>query len=98
MIKLVILFGSQVNNYARQGSDFDIAFLGNGQISLIKKITLKEKLSKKLKINEDKIDLIDLWEAPPLLQWQVATTGRLLQGKKKDWEKFQILAFKRYQN
>jgi len=98
MNKLIILFGSRANHYARKGSDFDIAFLGSGQMTLTKKIVLKEKLSNTLKINEDKIDLIDLWEASPLLQWQVATTGRLLLGKKQDFEKFQIMAFKRYQN
>ena len=43
-----------------------------------------------------KIDLIDLFDAPPLLQFQISKEGKLLSGEEKDFLRFKVLAWKRY--
>ena len=45
---------------------------------------------------EDRIDLVDIWSAPPLLQHHIAMTGKLLKGNKDDFLGFRVLAWKRY--
>jgi len=95
---LIILFGSQVNGHARKMSDFDAAVLDNHELSLKEKIKLGEYIAEKLKITEDKLDLVDLWRASPLLQYQVSSQGKLLEGDKSDFNRFKILAWKRYLN
>jgi predicted nucleotidyltransferase len=96
--KLVILFGSQASEKASENSDSDIAVLYDHPLSLEEKIELKERLSLELNISEEKIDLIDLWLAPPLLQYQIAQNGRLINGEISDFIRFKVLAWKRYQN
>ena len=97
-VKLAILFGSQISEKASANSDTDIAVLSDHHLSLEEKIELKERLSSELNISEEKMDLVDLWSAPPLLQYQVAQNGRLIKGEAADFIRFKILAWKRYQN
>jgi len=95
-VKLVILFGSMAAGKSGENSDVDVAVLSDHALSLQEKFELKEELSAKLKELEDKIDLIDLWSAPPLLQYQVAQNGKLLKGSETDFIRFRVLAWKRY--
>lgn len=95
-VKLVILFGSQTSKKASAGSDTDVAVLSDQQLSLEEKIELKERLSSEMGVSEDKIDLVDLWSASPLLQYQVAQNGRLIKGDPSDFIRFKVLAWKRY--
>lgn len=97
-VKLVILFGSQATEKSSENSDTDIAVLSNQRLSFEEKIELKEKLSLELQVSEDKLDLIDLSSASPLLQYQVAQNGKLIRGKAEDFLRFKVLAWKRYQN
>lgn len=97
-IKLIILFGSQASRKAGAGSDTDVAILSDRAITLEDKMELREKLAAGLGVSEDKIDLIDLWSAPPLLQHQIAQNGRLIEGKIADFIRFKVLAWKRYQD
>lgn len=97
-IKLVILFGSQASHKAGAGSDTDVAVLADRAMALEDKAELRERLAVKLGASEDKIDLIDLWSAPPLLQHQIAQNGRLVEGETADFIRFKVLAWKRYQD
>lgn len=97
-IKLIILFGSQARKSAGAISDTDVAVLADHPLTLEEKSDLSEKLAKKLKVPEDKVDLIDLWSAPPLLEHQIAQHGKLLEGKEFDFVRFKVLAWKRYQD
>lgn len=95
---LIILFGSQARGSAGQTSDVDVAILSDHSLRLEEKIETKSKIAEKMKISEDSIDLVDLWDAPPLLQHQIATEGKLLEGEEFDFLRFKILAWKRYQD
>lgn len=98
MHKLVILFGSQAAKTAGRQSDTDVAVLSDAPLTLEEKLDLKNTLSEKLNVPEDKIDLIDLWTAPPLLQYQIAQNGKLIAGDSFDFVRFKVLAWKRYQD
>ncbi len=95
---LIVTFGSQTRGTAGTTSDFDVAVLSNHALSLKEKADLASKLASKLKISEDKVDLVDLWNAPPLLQFQIAESGKLIYGENDDFIRFRVLAWKRYQD
>lgn len=93
---LIILYGSQATGKTRKGSDTDIAVLEDHPLTLKEKTKLTQELAEELKRSDDEIDLVDLQTAPPLLQFQVAKTGRLLRGDPFTFTRFKVLAFKRY--
>jgi predicted nucleotidyltransferase len=95
---LIILFGSRARATAGAISDFDVAVLGDRTLTLEEKSQIKTKLAKKINALEDKIDLVDLWNASPLLQYEVAQTGKLLEGDEFDFLRFKVLAWKQYQD
>ena len=97
-IKLVILFGSQARGTAGDQSDADVAILADRPLEMEEKAGVAERFAKHLSISEDKIDIVDLWVAPSLLQHQVAQTGKLLEGDEFDFVRFKVLAWKRYQD
>ncbi len=94
---LIISFGSRVKGRATNHSDFDFAALDSGTpLSISRHTSISGRLSKKYSINEDKIDLIDLSTASPLLKYEVAKTGRLVEGKPFDFTRFKVRAWKEY--
>ena len=95
---LVILFGSRARGTERMDSDADIGILSafGHKLSASEKISLAEKISRQLGVSEDKIDLVDLSRASPLLQYQAAREGRILFGSTAKFIRFQVLAWKRY--
>jgi len=94
---LLILFGSQSKGRAIAASDFDIGVVGK-PLSFEEKNKLRGEISNEFSFPEDKIDLVDLNEAPPLLQMEAAKSGKLLKGREEDFFKFKLLAWKRYQH
>lgn len=97
MIKpLIIAFGSQVQGRATSKSDFDFAVLKEKPLSLAGRAKLAGHISEKLNINEDKIDLIDLAAASPILKFEVARDGNLIDGDRADFIRFKVRAFKEY--
>jgi len=95
---LIIAFGSQVKGRATSMSDFDFAVLEERALSLSRRTDLFEYISKKLKINEDKIDLVDLFSASPLLKFEIAKNGKLIEGDNFDFIRFKVRAMKEYQD
>lgn len=93
---LIIAFGSQVKGQATGMSDFDFAVLKEQPLTLSERTDLAGYLSEKLNINEDKIDLVDLASASPLLKFQVAQNGNLMDGDYADFIRFKVRAFKEY--
>ncbi|OHA17003.1 MAG: hypothetical protein A3C79_01840 [Candidatus Taylorbacteria bacterium RIFCSPHIGHO2_02_FULL_45_28] len=93
---LIIAFGSQVSGIATPASDFDFGVLEKNPLSLADRVAISEHISKKLKLNEDKIDLVDLSSASPLLGFQVAKNGKLIDGERFDFIRFKVRAFKNY--
>ena len=94
--KLIISFGSQATGRANAMSDFDIAVLYDKKLTLTQMTQISHRLAKKLKINEDKIDLVDLNTASPLLSYEVAQNGKLIEGSNFDFIRFKVRAWKVY--
>lgn len=95
---LFILFGSQNTGHANSASDFDIGVVSDKPLSLEEKNKLSEEIAQEFNFPEDKIDLVDLNEASPLLQMEATKAGKLLKGKEEDFFKFKLLAWVRYQH
>ena len=98
MVNLFILFGSQSTGHATTGSDFDIGVVAEAPLGFEDKNKLKEDIAKEFSFPEDRIDLVDLNEASPLLQMEAAKSGKLLKGSASDFFKYKLLAWKRYQH
>ena len=94
--KLIILFGSQARGTAGRRSDTDIAVLADHPLTLEEKNEVSERLAEKLGIAEDWLDVVDLWDAPPLLAHHAGETGKLLEGERFDFNRFRIRAWKHY--
>lgn len=79
-INLAILFGSHAKGTTGRMSDLDIAILADRPLELEERGEIAESFAEQFKVTEDKIDLVDLWNASPLLQHNVATHGKLIKG------------------
>ena len=95
---LIIAFGSQISGRSTPASDFDFGVLSDEPLSLSVRTDIAESLSKKFGFNEDKIDLTDLSSASPILKFEVAKKGKLIDGSFFDFIRFKVRAFKEYQD
>ncbi len=95
-VQFIVLFGSRARGTESKNSDADVAALADHALDMEEKADLACKIARMLKISEDKIDLVDLWNAPPLLQHRVAEEGKLLRGDPHVFIRFRVLAWKRY--
>ena len=97
MVKnLIVAFGSQISGRSIEGSDFDFAVLADKPLSLSDRTDISEYLSGKCNINEDKIDLVDVSTASPILKFEIAKNGKLVDGEYSDFIRFKVRAFKEY--
>lgn len=93
-LEMILLFGSQVNGQTNFDSDFDIAYLP------------KKKLGGKQKINlncdfidvfhNDKIDMVNVQGANPLLKYEISQNSQLLFGDEIDYLNFKGRAYRQY--
>mgnify|MGYP001614194219 FL=1 len=97
-IKLIVFFGSRSRGTAGACSDADIAVLGDHPLSYEELSDISVEVADMLHISEDNIDIVDLWNASPLLLHQVGETGKLLYGSESDFTRFRVLSWKRYQD
>lgn len=79
-LSFVVLFGSQLPGKRGLKGDYDIAVLSQNGISGSRELDLISRFSQILKT--DAVDIIILNFAHPLVQYEVATTGRLLYERK----------------
>lgn len=91
-LRLLVLFGSAAQGRATSGSDIDIAVLCDGSADLdALYLTLAPRLG------TDRLDVIDLRRAGPLLAMAIARTGRsLFEREPGAFREFQSLASRRY--
>ena len=95
-INLIVIYGSRSNQTSTDLSDFDIAILAKNSLDLNTLSQLRAALAKEFNFPEDKVDLVEIIKTSPLLQSQVAKTGKVLIGREADFLKFRILAWRRY--
>ena len=93
---LLILFGSQTKGYSGANSDIDIGVVTNKPLDFNGKNKLSSEIALKFSFEEDKIDLVDLNEASPLLQMEAVKSGKLLKGTQQDFFQYKLLVWKRY--
>ncbi len=91
-LELLVLFGSAVKGRARSRSDIDLGVRCGGPADLD---ALYLAIAPRL--GTDRLDLVDLRRADPLLAFEVARTGRLLFERQPGvFRRFQSLASRRY--
>jgi predicted nucleotidyltransferase len=96
--RLIIAFGSQVKGRATKMSDHDFGVLKDGPLTLDERTDITFYISKKMHTNEDQIDLVDLSTASPILKFEVARSGKLIEGEPFDFVRFKVRAMKEYQD
>ena len=91
-LQLLVLFGSAARGRARLGSDIDLAVRCDGPADLD-----AFYLALAPRLGTDRLDVVDLHRAGPLLGMAVARTGRLLFEREPGaFREFQSLASRRY--
>lgn len=94
-LELILLFGSRASGRSHRESDFDVAYLGQNDLSLQKEAELIIDLSHVFK-NEN-IDLVNLKKAPPLLAYAVFQNARVIYEKRPLlYASQRVYAFKKY--
>ncbi|HZK44061.1 MAG TPA: nucleotidyltransferase domain-containing protein [Syntrophomonadaceae bacterium] len=93
-ITLLITFGSYNTERFTPDSDIDIAFKSQNPLSTNDKLKLMNDLITYFK--RDKIDLVDLQNANPLLLYAVACNGQVIYEEDNSFLKFKLYASFRY--
>jgi len=91
-LRLILLFGSALTGAVHKKSDIDLAFLFDRPVDILSITNSVIRL-----LHTDKVDVIDLKHASPLLKYSVAKKGRLLYEKSPGvFFEFYSLAFRMY--
>jgi predicted nucleotidyltransferase len=94
-VALAVLFGSAASGRTTRHSDLDLAFWIEGKPVEGYDLDLTSGLMQLFHRND--VDVVLLNHANPLLQWQVASTGRpLYERHPGTFQRFQVTAFKRH--
>lgn len=91
-VRLVLLFGSVASGRVHQRSDIDLAVLLEGDADIL---AVTNGIIRRL--GTDRVDVVDLKRASPLLKVSVARTGRVLYEKTPGlFSEFRSLAHRMY--
>lgn len=91
-LQIVLLFGSVAQGRIHKESDIDLAFLFEGPVDIL---ALTNRVTQRLGC--DRIDVVDLRRASPLLKFSAARDGRLLYESSPGlFNAFCSLAFRMY--
>ncbi len=91
-LSLIILFGSIASGTVHAQSDVDIAFLYDSKVDILE---LTNRVSRLL--GTDRVDVVDLRHAAPLLKFAAAKTGKIVYERSPGvFSDFYSLAFRRY--
>lgn len=93
-LELLLLFGSQISERISKESDYDIAYLSKKDLTVDEEINLNYDLMDIF--NSDKIDLVNLKKANPLLTFEIAKQCQVIFGDKKILLEFKTSSFKKY--
>lgn len=81
---LILMHGSQISGKTHFESDTDIAFVRKSTNLNINFLELLADITNLLKKN--KVDLVDITHANPLLMFAVTSKSKLLAGNQKDYD------------
>jgi predicted nucleotidyltransferase len=91
-LQIVLLFGSRVSGRVHLGSDIDLGVLFDTPVDLVKITNRVTGL-----LRTDRVDLVDLRRANPLLAFSAARQGNLLYERSAGlFNQFYSLSFRRY--
>jgi predicted nucleotidyltransferase len=91
-LELVVLFGSAAAGHMRDGSDVDVAVCATGPADLDEVYRVLAP-----RIGSERLDIVDVRRASPLLMMEVARRGRVLFERRPGvFRRFQALASRRY--
>lgn len=93
-LSFILIHGSQVSGKTHAKSDIDIAVMQKKAGGELDSLELYKDFGKTFKT--DKIDIVDLKRANPLLMFTIARKSRLLSGSERDYKAFLRLAFHKY--
>jgi uncharacterized protein len=93
-IELMLTFGSYGTDRYRADSDIDIAFQSNYALSLNEELSLLYDLTAYFK--KDRIDLVNLGKADPLLLYEIACHAKPAYEKGESFLRFKLKASARY--
>ncbi|HEX9722318.1 MAG TPA: nucleotidyltransferase domain-containing protein [Candidatus Paceibacterota bacterium] len=94
-LELVLLFGSQVTGKTHKESDYDVAYLGQRKLSFEEQLRLDVDLMPVF--GSDRVDIVDIRKANPLLLKQIFANHQILLCKdKKRYYLSKIYAAKKY--
>lgn len=99
-LDIVYLYGSQAQRQSDQFSDYDFGVLFNQGLSAKKRFNLRlalfSKIAKKIGVDEDRIDVVDLEEAPVLLQFNIVSGKKIYCRNEKKRINFETYVMARY--
>lgn len=95
-LRLLVLYGSRATGGAGEQSDFDLAFLGQEVLPFGVRYELQQALGRVLAASAEKVDLVDLRSAPPLLLYYIVRDGIRLAGSEREFDALYRRAIKRY--
>lgn len=95
-LTLILLFGSQVRGKTHRESDIDLAYAAEHPLDLASERQISDELSNIF--HTDKIDIVNIALASPLLLFQISENCQLLAGTEEDLIRFRVLAWKKYQD
>lgn len=96
-VVLAYIFGSQVvsNQVKAPSRDIDIAVLFDPSPSLRDLLRFRSEMTRLLRT--DKVDLISLSEAPPLLRYEIVSGGRTIYSRDPQFQsRFEMKAISRF--
>lgn len=93
-LKLLLLFGSQVQGKTNFDSDFDIAYLPKKSLDGGEEIEMNCDLMDVFQT--DKIDQVNIKRANPLLLYEISRNSKLLFGEEMEYLEFKARAFRIY--
>ena len=94
-VRLIYLFGSQVDGSATPSSDIDVAVLLKKKLDPVARFDIEQTVA--IKLNQD-VDLVDLLTASTVLQNQVIMSGELLFGSESEQTQFEMQVMSMYQH
>lgn len=97
-VVLAYLFGSAARRLEKADSDLDVAVLFGREVPQTRYGEIRVRLLTELVglTHTNDVDLVILNSTPPLLSYQVISTGQLLLGSQTERVRFELDAVKRY--